>query len=152
MKMKKLFILLAFIGLTVSSFAQTNIAQVAGSKTLEPNSYVYFLGATTDTLAASDTITLDLRVRGAVTPNVGIGLYLTKVSGTVTNTFVTYYSMDGVTYTSTGDTLTNTNATTGLKWTVNFDDYVYPYLRIRGISGATAQKAYYKVYAINREE
>ena len=150
--MKKIFGLLAILVLSFSTFAQVNVATTATAKTLSQDTYVYFLGATTDTLVASDTITLDLRVKGINTPNVCIGLYLTKVSGTVTNSFITYYSMDGTNWTSTGDTLTNTNASTGLKWTINYDDYVYPYLRIRGIAGATAQKAWYKVYAINRGE
>jgi hypothetical protein len=104
------------------------------------------------TLIAYDDITLNLRVRGSATHNIAIVLYATKVSGTVTNTFVTYYSMDGVNYTSTGDTITLSNASTGLKGTINLDDYPYPYLRIKGAAGATAQKAYYKVFAISRAE
>ena len=150
--MKNILLLLSFCVLAFQGIAQTQVATVNGALYLPENSYVYYWGATTDTLIASDDITLNLRVRGSATHNIAIVLYATKVSGTVTNTFVTYYSMDGVNYTSTGDTITLSNASTGLKGTINLDDYPYPYLRIKGAAGATAQKAYYKVFAISRAE
>lgn len=150
--MRKAIILLSILFTAFIVNAQTNVSTVAGAKDLAQNTYVYYFGATTDTLIASDDITLDLRVRGEFSPNVALGLYMTKVSGTVTNTWVTYYSMDGVTYTTTGDTITMTNASTGLKGTINLDDYPYPYLRFKGVAGAVTQKAWYKVYAINRAE
>lgn len=152
--MKKIILFLScLIGIVAMSNAQTAISgKVTGSLYLESNSYVYFWGATTDTLIASDDITLDLRVRGDVVRDITLGLYVTKVSGTVTNSFVVYSSIDGTNYTSTGDTITITNASTGLAGTINLDDFNAPYLRIKGVAGATAQKAWYKLYVINRNE
>lgn len=152
--MKKLILLLScLIGIVAMSNAQTAISgKVTGSLYLESNSYVYYWGATTDTLVASDTISLNLRVRGDVVRDITLGLYATKVSGTVSNSFVIYSSIDGANYTTTGDTITLSNASTGLAGTINLDDYNAPYLKIIGIAGATAQKAWYKLYAINRNE
>jgi hypothetical protein len=152
--MKKIILLLScLIGIVAMSNAQTAITgKVAGSLYLEANTYVYYWGAATDTLVASDTLSLDLRVRGEVARDITLGLYVTKVSGTVSNSFVVYSSIDGVNYTSTGDTITLSNASTGLAGTVNLDDYNAPYLRIKGVAGATAQKAWYKLFAISRNE
>lgn len=151
--MKKiLFVIIAILAMCLQGMAQTTVNQTATSKSSLQGDYVYYWGATTDTLVASDDITLDIRVKGEGTPNIGLMLYVTKVSGTVTNSFVLYYSMDGVNYTTTGDTITLSNASTGVAGTVNLDDFVYPYLRIKGVAGATAQKAWYKLYLINRKE
>lgn len=146
--MRKLFFLIALLVASIS-YAQTNAGVVSGSKTLAQDSYVYYLGKTTDTLVASDTLDLLLRVTGSDVPQLGIGLYVTKVSGTVTNNFILQSSMDGVNFTNI-DTIALSNASTGMN-VKSLTNYNYPYLRIRGISGATAQKAYYKVYAINRK-
>lgn len=144
-----LFLFVAILGMVAN--AQTSVSsQVDGSLTLSENSYVYFWGAATDTLIESDTITVILRARGSEVRNIGLGLYVTKVSGTVTNAFYVSYSMDGVTFTDT-DTITLTNASTGLAGTVNIANSVYPYIRIQGIAGATAQKASYKLFAISRD-
>lgn len=152
--MKKFILLLScLIGLVSMSNAQTPInGKVTGSLWLEPGVYCYYWGATTDTLVASDDITLDLRVRGDVVRDITLGLYVTKVSGTVSNSFVVYSSIDGANYTTTGDTITLSNASTGLAGTVNLDDYNAPYLRIKGVAGATAQKAWYKLFVATRNE
>ena len=146
--MRKILFLIALLVASVS-YAQTNAGTVSGSKTLAQDSYVYYLGKTTDTLVANDTVDLLLRVTGADVPQIGIGLYVTKVSGTVTNNFILQSSMDGVNFTDV-DTIQLSNASTGMNMKA-LTNYNYPYLRIRGISGATDQKAYYKVYAINRK-
>lgn len=146
--MRKILFSIALLVASVS-YAQTNAGTVSGSKTLAQDSYVYYLGKPTDTLVASDTLDLLLRVTGADVPQIGIGLYVTKVSGTVTNNFILQSSMDGVNFTNV-DTIKLSNASTGMNVKL-LSNYNYPYLRIRGISGATAQKAYYKVYAINRK-
>ncbi len=146
--MRKILFLIALLVASVS-YAQTNVGTVSGSKTLAQDSYVYYLGKTTDTLGASDTLDLLLRVTGSDVPQLGLGLYVTKVSGTVTNNFILQSSMDGVNFTNV-DTIKLSNASTGMNMKA-LTNYNYPYLRIRGISGATAQKAYYKVYAINRK-
>lgn len=146
--MRKILFLIALLVASVS-YAQTNAGTVSGSKTLAQDSYVYYLGKTTDTLVANDTLDLLLRVTGSDVPQIGIGLYVTKVSGTVTNNFILQSSMDGVNFTNV-DTITLSNASTGMNMKA-LTNYNYPYLRIRGISDTTTQKAYYKVYAINRK-
>lgn len=146
--MRKILFLIALLVASVS-YAQTNAGTVSGSKTLAQDSYVYYLGAKTDTLVANDTLDLLLRVTGADVPQLGLGLYVTKVSGTVTNNFILQSSMDGVNFTNV-DTIKLSNASTGMNMKA-LTNYNYPYLRIRGISGSTDQKAYYKVYAINRK-
>ena len=146
--MRKILFLIALLVASVS-YAQTNVGVVSGSKPLAQDTYVYYLGAKTDTLVASDTLDLLLRVTGADVPQIGIGLYVTKVSGTVTNNFYLQSSMDGVNFTNV-DTIKLSNVDTVMKMKT-LTNYNYPYLRIRGISGATDQKAYYKVYAINRK-
>lgn len=147
--MRKILFLIALLVASVS-YAQTNAGTVRGSKTLAQDTYVYYLGAETDTLGKSDTLDLLLRVTGADVPQIGIGLYVTKVSGTVTNKFYFQSSMDGVNFTNV-DSIQLSDAPDKGMYMKTLTNYNYPYLRIRGCSGATAQKAYYKVYAINRK-
>lgn len=149
--MKKIFLLLMLVSMAAMVNAQKNVATVSGAKELPSDSYVSYWGATTDTLVESDTLSMVLRVRGNTVRDLTFGLLTTKVSGTVTNDFVFYYSMDGANWTSTGDTLKNDNASTNLN-TVNIDDFNYPYLKVQSITGAIAQKAWYKLYAISRNE
>jgi hypothetical protein len=143
--MRKLLFLIALLVASVS-YAQTNVGVVSGSKPLAQDTYVYY---TTDTLVENSTLDLLLRVTGSDVPQIGIGLYVTKVSGTITNNFILQSSMDGVNFTNV-DTIKLSNASTGMNVKL-LSNYNYPYLRIHGVSGATAQKAYYKVYAINRK-
>lgn len=146
--MRKILFLIALLVASMS-YAQTNVGVVSGSKLLAQDTYVYYLGKTTDTLVASDTLDLLLRVTGSDVPQLGLGLYVTKVSGTVTNNFYIQSSMDGTNFTNV-DTITLSNASTGLN-SIQLTNYNYPYLRIRGVSDTIEQKAYYKVYAINRK-
>jgi hypothetical protein len=146
--MRKLLFLIALLVASVS-YAQTNVGVVSGSKLLAQDTYVYYLGKTTDTLVENDSLDLLLRVTGSDVPQIGIGLYVTKVSGTITNNFILQSSMDGVNFTNI-DTIKLSDASTGMNVKL-LSNYNYPYLRIHGVSGATAQKAYYKVYAINRK-
>ena len=146
--MRKLLFLIALLVASVS-YAQTNVGVVSGSKLLAQDTYVYYLGKTTDTLVENSTLDLLLRVTGSDVPQIGIGLYVTKVSGTITNNFILQSSMDGVNFTNI-DTIKLSDASTGM-YVKLLSNYNYPYLRIHGVSGATAQKAYYKVYAINRK-
>jgi hypothetical protein len=143
--MRKLLFLIALLVASVS-YAQTNVGVVSGSKPLAQDTYVYY---TTDTLVENSTLDLLLRVTGSDVPQIGIGLYVTKVSGTITNNFILQSSMDGVNFTNI-DTIKLSDASTGMNVKL-LSNYNYPYLRIHGVSGATAQKAYYKVYAINRK-
>lgn len=146
--MRKILFSIALLVASVS-YAQTNVGVVSGSKLLAQDTYVYYLGKTTDTLVANDTLDLLLRVTGSDVPQLGIGLYVTRVSGTVTNNFILQSSMDGINFTNI-DTIKLSNASTGMN-VKSLSNYNYPYLRIHGISDTTEQKAYYKVYAINRK-
>jgi len=146
--MRKILFSIALLVASVS-YAQTNVGVVSGSKPLAQDTYVYYLGKTTDTLVKNDVLDLLLRVTGSDVPQLRIGLYVTKVSGTVTNNFYLQGSMDGTNFTNI-DTIKLSNASTGM-YEKSLSDFNYPYLRIHGVSGAIEQKAYYKVYAINRK-
>lgn len=138
------FIILA-IALLGFSFAEAQTSTV-----LRDNAYGSFWGNAADTLVASDTLDIVLRVRGAKTRDLRFGLELTKVSGTVTNDFFFAGSMDNVVYTDI-DTIANSNASSGTT-EMRLDNFNYPYLRIRGIAGATAQKASYELFYISRDD
>jgi hypothetical protein len=148
--MKKLLVVL-FCLASISLFAQTPQTPVAGSKTLNNGAYVSYLGGAGDTLVASDNIDVVLRITDPKQCDLVFGLKVTKISGTVTNTFVFYKSMDGATWATTGDTITftNTSSTVSLK---EIADYKYPYIKLVGTAGATAQKAKYQLYAIRKND
>ena len=104
--MKHLIIL--FIGVLLLS---CNDSKAQDSYITEPT-YSHFWGAATDTLIASDTISEVVRIQGKGVYDITFGLYVTKVSGTVTNNFVLYASMDNSLYAnwqSTGDTIKLSN-------------------------------------------
>lgn len=148
--MKKL--LLLFITLiSLTAFSQTIVAPVAGTKTLNNGAYVSYLGGAGDTLVASDNISITLRITEPKQCDLVFGLKLTKISGTVTNTFVFYKSMDGVTFATTGDTITLTDASSGVSLK-EISDYKYPYIKLVGTAGATAQKGKYQLYAIRKND
>lgn len=150
--MRKLISLSVLLSVVFVSTAQTPIAgKVAGSVYLQENTYAYYLGATTDTLVASDTLSLVFRVTGQTSRDLNFGLLTTKVTGTVTNNWVFYHSMDGANWSSTGDTIKNSNASTNIQYK-NLDDFNYPYLKLQSITAETTQKAWYKVFVISRNE
>ena len=138
--------------LTALMFAVSCGGANAQDRTLKGPSSGYFWGATTDSLLQSDSITYEIRIKGDHVFDINLGLYVTKESGTVTNNFIIYGSMDGTNWTSTGDTIANSNASTGMATYKDIDDWNYPYIMIRGESGATAQEANYKMYYIFRYE
>ena len=148
--MKKLFILIAAI---VLLFACKDRAQAQATGTISQPTYSYLWGAATDTLIASDTINVIVRIKDKTVQDLNFGLYVTKVSGTVTNVFRFYGSMDGTNWDAfANDTIALTNASTGMQTAIDIDDFNYPYFKWEGIAGATTQKAWYKMYYINRRE
>lgn len=143
--MKK-FILLA-LGLLAFAFAGMDDVN---AQVMREDSYSYFWGTDADTLVASDELEIEVRVQGSGTRDINFGLEVTKISGTVTNNFFFAVSMDGVNY-SNLDTIPLSDAASGING-LRLDNFNYPYLRITGSSGATAQKASYKLWYINRED
>jgi hypothetical protein len=145
--MKK-FILIT-IAIMSMAFVQAQTLSQITTGTIDGPTYTTFWGhATVDTLGASDTLTLTIRVKGDYAQQVDQGLYVTKISGTVTNNFFIQGSMDGVTFFNV-DTIANSNVSTGMKYNT-MRGWNYPYMRFRAISGATAQKAWYKLWWLNR--
>lgn len=135
-------IIISFLAL----FLGAGIAQETG--TIRQPDYVSFWGTAADTLVASDSLTLTLRIRGTNRSQIDMALAITKVSGTVTNNFFIKGSMDGITYFDI-DTIANSDAATSIVYN-SMADWNYPYMMIRGEAGATAQKASYKLWWINR--
>lgn len=156
--MKKIFLISFLALITMFVNAQWYSPSKMANKTTATNpasfdcpDYVYFWGLTTDTLAASDTLTQIIRMRGQGLIQLQPTVYVTKVSGTVTNNMFISVSPDGLNWTPI-DTVAYSNASTGYQ-TLSDPDYVnfnHAWLRFQSISGATAQKAYYKVILLGR--
>jgi hypothetical protein len=117
---------------------------------MREDSYGSFGGTAADTLVASDELQIIMRVQGSATRDINLGLELTKVSGTVTNNFFFSGSMDNVVYTNI-DTIAYSNASSGTT-DLRLDNFNYPYLKVVGVAGATAQKASYQLFYINRQD
>jgi len=135
-------------------FAVANVnAQQAQSGNLYPGTYGYVWGTASDSLAASDTLQYTFRVRGPNVLDLNLALHVEKTSGTVTSNFIFAGSMRDITawYVDI-DTIALSGVSTGKGGEVNLDDFNYPYLRVRSISGAGAQDAYYRLEYISRDE
>ena len=145
--MRKLIILaIAILGF---SFAEAQSFENAS--VMRENSYGFYGGTAADTLVASDTLQLLVRVHGNSVRDINLAMELTKVSGTVTNNFFIAGSMDGDDWDTDLDTIAYSNASSGVTY-VRLENFNYAYLRVIGIAGATAQKAGYKLFYINRED
>ena len=131
-----------------------NQGKAQDSGTLYPSTYGYVWGdPTADTLIQSDTIDYTFRVRGEGVLDLRFGLYVEKVSGTVTSNFIFAGAMaDTAAWYQDLDTIALSNVSSGLGGEVNLDDFNYPFLRIRSITTATAQKASYLLEYISRYE
>jgi hypothetical protein len=120
--------------------------------TLKGDSYGSLLGVSArDTLVASDTIIYSLRISDANVLDINLGLYTTKVSGTVTNNWFLDYSMDNATWTRLDTLAALSNASTGMT-VKRLENFNYPYLRVYALAGATTQKAHYKLWYIIRRD
>ena len=121
--------------------------------TLTRPTYTEFLGAATDTLIESETLSYTVRLKGTHVYDINAALEITKVSGTVTNNWLVYYSMDGTNFVASGDTLAiNSDASTSVVAALDLDDWNYPYIRFSSTAPATAQKASYGIHFICRYE
>lgn len=142
--MKKLFLILILLMASLINFSQDAY--------LKP-SYGSIWGTVNDTLVESDTMSYVFRVKSNTVLDMNFGLDVTKVSGTVTNKFYFYPSYDGTAFLGAIDSITNTDAATGFNLDdVDLDDFNYPFIKVEGISPATAQKASYLLWYIVREE
>jgi len=148
--MKKLIILSLIV---ISLGLCVNSVSAQGSGTIRANTLGYVWGTAADTLIQSDTLDYTFRVRGEHPLDLNFGLYVAKTSGTVTSNFIFAGSMvDSASWYTNIDTIALSNVSTGKGGEVNLDDFNYPYLRVRSITSATAQKAAYQLYYISREE
>ena len=149
--MKKYILGLIFLSLSVLGFSQ-NSDKITTSVRL-PN-FVYIWGASTsDTVVASQTKTASIRVYGDNVTQLNMRLSTTKISGTVTNNVLFYGSFDGTTLDVPIDTIVNTNVSTGYKYVTpsRWTAFNYPYLIVKIVAPATAQKAWYRLDFIGRE-
>jgi len=141
--MKKLILLaIVLLGFNFANAQKTDI--------MRADAYGSYWATAADTLVASDTLDIVIRVRGSSTRDINFGLELTKVSGTVSNNFFFAGSMDNVVFTDL-DTIAYSDASSGTT-EKRLDNFNYPYLRVRGIAGATAQKASYELFYISRDD
>lgn len=145
--MKGLILAFSFVVLAFAAQSQS----FNNATTIRENFYGSFGGTAADTLVASDTLQLLVRVQGNAVRDIRLAMNMTKTSGTVTNNFFISGSMDGTNWDTDLDTIAYSNASTGVTH-VRLENFNYAYLRIRGIAGATAQKASYRLYYINRED
>jgi len=151
--MKYILLLFALImALNVSAQKPKNTTTIAN------DAYGYVFGAAKDTIAASDTLYYKIRLTSNYSPDINWCLQMTKTSGTVTNTWYFYGSMidswtvtDAVaidTITLTGASSGYTNLTTAQR--ARWVKYRFPYIIVKGIAGATAQRAKYKLFYLTR--
>lgn len=152
--MKKILSVIIAIMVYVTVSAQTSLpnrTSVSSPSSISGPTYCTFWGDASDTLTASDTITQVIRIKGDGVLQIEMQLDRTKVSGTVTNNFFIARSLDGTNWTNV-DTVAHSNVSTGVTLLSDseFTNWNWPYMRIQGISGATAQKAWYKGWLIVR--
>jgi hypothetical protein len=149
-KMKKLFLIsilaVLFIGLNAQSPLKRDSESLSTTSTWGAPAFVYFWGTTNDTLTASDSIVQVIRTQGDGLMQIAGLVKVTKVSGTVTNNLFVSGSMDGVRWTRV-DTIAYSNASSGWQELNDpcYSNWNYAYMKWQGISGATAQKAWYHV-------
>lgn len=141
-----LFLVFSFLVIAIAAQSQS----FESASVMRENTYASIGGTAADTLVASDSLEAVLRVYGDATRDINLGMKMTKTSGTVTNNFFISGSMDGAAFVDL-DTIAYSNASSGTTF-VRLDNFNFPYLRLRGIAGATAQKASYQLFYINRED
>lgn len=124
----------------------------AQDKTVKSPSEGYIWGTDADTIMASDTLEYVFKLQSGTVMDLRFMLTTTKTSGTVTEAFIFAGSVTGDdgSYESI-DTITNTDAATNIQH-LNIDDFNYEYLRVRAITGATAQLASFRLDYLIRNE
>lgn len=151
--MKKLIFLISLFVVLFSVESKSQTALGRGANVLVENStYGYLWGTTADSLYASTTLTATLRIKNDNLQTIKMGLYVTKISGTVTADFIIAGSMDKVTYVNI-DTIAISNVSTGMSADyANLTSWNYPYMKITATASATAQRSWFKLYFISRKQ
>lgn len=92
----------------------------------------------TDSINGTTPLVKTIEVNDDKATTVKVQVVVTKVSGTVGGTVVLYESVNGMDYTSTGDTLTLANqATNKATWTKT--NTPYPFLQVIGTNSSGAK-------------
>lgn len=138
--MKKLIAIFSLIMIAFIASAQTIPTAVATNGALSSPKYVYLWGTTSDTLTNADTLNFVYRYTGSKTADWVGKLYTDFVSGTAGGTLISYQSIDGVNYESTGDTITLSGVTGDAMDSeeIVLDDNIYPYIKFTMIQSGTA--------------
>lgn len=139
--MKKIvFIILLFVGFATVSMGQSKPTEVTPDGYFTKPVYMYVFGTTADTITDADNTSFVWRVKGNYTQDFNLQLYTDFVSGSASGTVITYRSIDGITYTSTGDTITFTSVTADALQPVviSLSDFNYPYLKVTYTQTGTA--------------
>ena len=138
MRILLLIMLIATLGVVVN--AQTKPTSVAPDAYILDADYEYVWGTSSDTLTYADTLSFVYRIKGSVTQDIGLDLYVDFVSGSAGGSLVTYRSPDGVNYVSTTDTIkvTSLEADALNSTRINLADYNSPYLKLYYLQTGTA--------------
>jgi hypothetical protein len=133
-----------FLGLLIIMFA----VLVASAQTVVtpteavPDSYIYDASYVyvSDSLTNVDTTLYTFRVKGTITQDFTVKLYLDWVSGTAGGVLTMYKSIDGVNYAAIDTTITATGVTADIMdtETIELDNFNYPYLKAEYIQSGTA--------------
>ncbi|NCB43619.1 MAG: hypothetical protein EOM59_13520 [Clostridia bacterium] len=142
--MRKL-ILIALLAVGMMAGAQTHTT--TGSTNGDASGTFW---SSADTIAASESQQITIRVKGKSAMDLQFQLKTTKVAGTVTQNVIFSGSNDGVTFTNI-DTIANTNASTNTQF-LNIDDFNYSYIRVAFTNSATAQTAWFQCWYSFRYE
>jgi hypothetical protein len=152
--MKKIIVLIT-LGLCLFALPQVQAQTAIGrgnSIVLDGSQYGYLWGTTADSLYASTTLQATIRIKASKLQNVYMSLYATKISGTVTANFITQGSMDNATFVNV-DTIVVSNVSTGMVADyAKLSNWNYPYLRIKAVADATAQRSWFKLWFVKRDQ
>lgn len=149
--MRNILILFAFLAFGMMANAQVTWTQGTIDVTTSKSGELWGTG-THDTILTTDITTQYVfRLRGEKPFDLSFQTAITKVSGTVTASYVAFEgSNDGVTYVLVDSVKLGGDAT-ALKWR-NLDDFNYSYLRVKGVGVGTAGKCKLgSFYSIRKE-
>jgi hypothetical protein len=138
--MRKLLFLLILVVSVFLVNAQTTPEPVAPDGYISGPYYKQLWGTTADTMTNADTLSFVYRITGEQTQDFTIKLYSDHVSGTAGGTLVSYHSIDGNSFESTGDTITVASLTgDGMdSEVISLNDFNYPYLKLYFLQTGTA--------------
>jgi hypothetical protein len=152
--MKKLISLL-FLMVCIWSYSQNALERVriatgVNVDAIKGPTWGYFWGTASDTLNASDTLTKIIRIIGDGYMSGEFALNCVKTSGMVTNKFIFSKSIAYPYKWEKVDSIVNTGISSGTLTAKLLANWNAPFMKIEGISGATAQRAVYEMFFIMR--